>query len=59
MGDLAEHVRLGGLEDRSTNGTIGCSCRLGVSNQVVAPRARITVGGGPLLFGWVLPKLAG
>ena len=32
---------------------------LGVSNHIVAPTARITVGRGPLLVGWELPKLAG
>ena len=36
-----------------------CVFPLGVSNHIVAPTARITVGRGPLLVGWELPKLAG
>ncbi len=42
-----------------TDGTIDCGFPLGVSNHIVAPTARITVGRGPLLVGWELPKLAG
>ena len=41
------------------DGTIDCGFPLGVSNHIVAPTARITVGRGPLLVGWELPKLAG
>ena len=48
-----------GLPYPLTDGTIDCGFPLGVSNHIVAPTARITVGCGPLLVGWELPKLAG
>ena len=59
MGDCAEHITLDGLQYPLTDGTIDCGFPLGVSNHIVAPTARITVGRGPLLVGWELPKLAG
>ena len=59
MGDRAEHITLEGLQYPLTDGTIDCGFPLGVSNHIVAPTARITVGCGPLLVGWELPKLAG
>ena len=59
MGDRAEHITLEGLQYPLTDGTIDCGFPLGVSNHIVAPTARITVGRGPLLVGWELPKLAG
>ena len=59
MGDCAEHITLEGLQYPLTDGTIDCGFPLGVSNHIVAPTARITVGRGPLLVGWELPKLAG
>ena len=57
MGDCAEHITLDGLQYPLTDGTIDCGFPLGVSNHIVAPTARITVGRGPLLVGWELPKL--
>ena len=59
MGDRAEHITLEGLQYPLTDGTIDCGFPLGVSNHIVAPTVRITVGRGPLLVGWELPKLAG
>ena len=59
MGDRAEHITLEGLQYPLTDGTIDCGFPLGVSNHIVAPTARITVGRGPLLVGRELPKLAG
>jgi len=59
MGDRAEHITLEGLQYPLTDGTIDCGFPLGVSNHIVAPTARITVGRGPLLVGWELPKSAG
>ena len=59
MGDRAEHITLEGLQYPLTDGTIDCGFPLGVSNHIVAPTARITVGRGPLLVGWELPKSEG
>ena len=59
MGDRAEHITLEGLQYPLTDGTIDCGFPLGVSKHIVAPTARLTVGRGPLLVGWELPKLAG
>lgn len=59
MGDCAEHITLEGLQYPLTDGTIDCGFPLGVSNHIVAPTARITVGRGPLLVGWELPKSEG
>lgn len=59
MGDCAEHITLEGLQYPLADRTIDCGFPLGVSNHIVAPTARITVGRGPLLVGWELPKLAG
>ena len=56
MGDRAEHITLEGLQYPLTDGTIDCGFPLGVSNHIVAPTARITVGRGPLLVGWELSK---
>ena len=59
MGDRAEHITLEGLQYPLADGTLECGFPLGVSNHIVAPTARITVGRGPLLVGWELPKSEG
>ena len=57
MGGRAEHITLTGLQYPLTDGTIDCGFPLGVSNHFSAPTASITVGRGPLLVGWELPKI--
>ena len=56
LGDRAEHVTLTGLQYPLADGELRCDFPLGVSNHMTADRAVITVGRGPLLVGWELPK---
>ena len=58
LGDRAEQVTLTGLQYPLSDGELRCDFPLGVSNHMAADRAVITVGRGPLLVGWELPKQA-
>ena len=58
LGDRAEQVTLTGLQYPLSDGELRCDFPLGVSNHIVAERATVTVGRGPLLVGWELPKQA-
>lgn len=57
LGDRAEGVNEAGVQYPLENAVLGPDFPIGVSNHILDPAARISVGRGALAVGWELPPL--